>query len=66
MRTVAQLSATVGALTALLVTLLVLGTHIVVQGASIQIRRLWIIALIGLLVGAFGLGVLALVLNSFR
>ena len=64
MRTAAQLSATFGALTALLAALLVLGTHVVVQGANMRLRRLWLSALIALLAGALGLGALALVLNS--
>ena len=65
MRTVAQLSATFGALTALLAALLVLGTHVVVQGTSARLRRLWVAALTALLVGALGMGIVALVLNSF-
>jgi hypothetical protein len=65
MRSVAQLSATFGALTALLAALLVLGTHVVVQGTSARLRRYWFGFLMALLVGALGLGLLALVLNSF-
>ena len=64
MRTVAQLSATFGALTALLAALLVLGTHVVVQGAGARLRRYWLGSLAALLAGALGLGVLALILNS--
>jgi hypothetical protein len=64
MRTVAQLSATFAALTALLAALLVLGSYVVVQGASARLRRLWFGLLAALLVGALGLGVLALVLNG--
>ena len=65
MRTVAQLSAIFATLTALLAALLVLGTHVVVQGASARLRLYWLGFLAALLVGALGLGVLALVLNSF-
>ena len=65
MRTVAQLSATFGALTALLAALLVLGTHVVVQGASGRLRRYRLGLLTALLVGGLGLGVLALALNGF-
>ena len=64
MRTVAQLSATFAALTALLAALLVLGTHVVVQGTSARLRLYWFGFLAALLVGALGLGVLALVLNG--
>ena len=59
------MSATFAALTALLAVLLVLGTHVVVQGASARLRRYWFGALVALLVGALGLGMLALLLNSF-
>lgn len=65
MRSAAQLSATFGALTALLAALLVLGTHVVVQGTSARLRRYWLGSVAALLFGALGLGVLALVLNSF-
>jgi hypothetical protein len=65
MRTVAQLSAIFGALTALLAALLVLGTHVVVQETGARLRRYWLGSLAALLVGALGLGVLALLLNSF-
>jgi hypothetical protein len=66
MRTVAQLSATFGALTAVLAALLVLGTHVVVQGTSVRLRRRWLATLTALLAGALGMGLLALALNSLR
>ena len=65
MRTVAQMSAIVGALTALLAALLVLGTHVVVQGDGARLRRYWFGVLAALLAGGLGLGLLALLLNSF-
>lgn len=66
MRAAAQLSATFGALTALLAALLVLGTHVVVQGTSARLRPYWFGLLAALLAGGLGLGILALVLNSLR
>ena len=64
MRSVAQLSATFAALTALLTALFVLGTHVVVQGTSTRLRLLWLAALTAMLVGALGMGLAALILNS--
>ena len=66
MATAAQLSAIFGTLPALLAALLVLGTQVVVQGADALLRRYWLCLLTALLVGPLGLGVLAVLLNSFR
>ena len=62
--TIAQSAAILAVLTALLGALLVLGSHVVLQGTPARLRLLWFGLVAALLVAALGAGVLALVLNS--
>jgi hypothetical protein len=60
----AQLAAILSVLTAMLGALLVLGSHVVADGAPERGRLLWLGFVTATLAGALGAGVLALLLNS--
>lgn len=60
----AGLAAVFSVLTAMLGALLVLGSHVVTEGAPARGRLLWLGFVTALLAGAVGAGLLALLLNG--